>query len=134
MPQAIIGCDVIIKVDDDEVFGQRDAKISGNTNMINMSAKSDFPDPKFIPGWNEPSIVECDCLLSTGAGGGFAYWSNLAQARQRVTLAGELGVGDTFMCQAWLQKPELASPQDSEGTMTLRFQVDGPMIWTSGGA
>jgi hypothetical protein len=145
--KGIIGADVTIEVEGVVIAGQRDAKLSGSTDMIDITCKTDYPNKVVKPGWSGEDTIECDALLCAGSVGGLAYWYNLALAQEPVTVVLTLGDGngtvvtggapalggDTFTGEAYVQKPDMSAPQAGEGTMSLKFTISGGLTATSVG-
>jgi len=88
---AVIGADVIINGPLGAIFGQRGAKLSGSTDMIDMTVKEGFPNKSSRPGWNGVFTLECDCLLAHGDEG-YMYWFEQSQLRAPIDV--EIHIGD----------------------------------------
>ena len=139
---AVIGADVIINGPLGAIFGQRGAKLSGSTDMIDMTVKEGFPNKSSRPGWNGVFTIECDCLLAHGDEG-YMYWFEQSQLRAPIdveihigdggeVLEGEGGEGGVVgTCSAYVETPDLDAPQAGEGTMNLKFIIDGAITWAS---
>jgi predicted secreted protein len=133
MSEGVIGVNVVVSVGGTDVYGQRGAKLSMPMDMIDMTVKADFPWKKFQPGWIGPAVIECDCILCSSGTSGFAALLNAALARELVAVSITIGdTGEELSGNAYIMPPEFDAPQDKEGTMSVKLQVDGELVAESG--
>lgn len=130
----VIGATVIVTAPGGVVVGQRNVSIEGgDPEMIDVSDVHDFPDRKYVAGWNnEQTINLSDAVLISGEGG-FAYWTNLAANRTPLAMTITLGEsGDEGTCDCYLLTPTLNADMSGEATMSLSFRVTGGISWSQG--
>jgi hypothetical protein len=129
----VVGVDVIVKVGDVAILGQRGAKMSYPMDMIDLSVKADYPYKKGRPGWEGPITIDCDCLMEAGGPAGMAGLINTVQARTLVEVVVTIGEsGEELSGDAWMLQPEFDAPQGGEATMSCRLQIDGQLTATEG--
>lgn len=133
--EGLSGVDVIVKIGagPTAILGQRGAKTTYDTDMIDMSVKTDFPYKRNRPGWEGPVTIDCDGLLMAGGSGGIATLVNTIKARTLVAIEVTIGSsGEEFTGNAWMTNVEMDAPQDKEGTISCKLQVEGELIATEG--
>jgi hypothetical protein len=130
----VTGASVLIKFDNGTIVGQRDVKLGGGeTDMIDVSDVHAFPDRVFAAGWKSPQVLELpNCVLISGTGG-FATWTNLAEAGELGDIEITLGAsGDVGTGQAFVLAPTFDTSWEKDGTMSLKFQISGGLTWAEG--
>ena len=130
----VIGANVIVEAAGGVIVGQRNVTIEGgDPDMIDISDVHDFPDRKYVAGWNtEQTINLSDAVLVSGECG-FAYWSNLAAARTPLAMTITLGdSGDEATGDCYLLAPSMNADMSGEATMSLSFRVTGGLTWSQG--
>ena len=130
--EGVVGVDVLVKVGDVAILGQRGAKMTYTVDMVDVSTKADFPYKKSRPGW-EGAIIDCDCLMEAGGAAGMAGLVNTVQARTLVEVTVTIGEsGEELSGDAWMIDPNFDAPHTAEGTMSCRLQIDGQLTATEG--
>ncbi len=131
--EPVTGVDVIVKISDTEVLGQRNASLSYPTEMVDTTCKADYPNKRQQPGWLGPWSVKCDGLLYAGGTGGIA--DIIAKVQAKTLYEVEVTVGDSgekLVGNAYIVNPELNGPQTGEGTMSCELAGDGVLTPTQG--
>ena len=130
MADYVRSVDVIVKIGDVAILGQRGAKLTVSRETTDYTTKTDYPDKVLRASWNDASI-DCDGLLQTGSSGFVDIWDQM-MSETLVDIEFTIGDGDTKTGKAIMTGLDCDAPQDKEPTYTCKLEKSGEWTATSG--
>lgn len=130
MGETVRSVDILVKLGNDVILGQRGAKLSSTRETTDYTVKADYPNKVLMPSWESASI-DCDGLLEIGTGGFVDLWEQ-HMGEELVDIEFLIGdTGEKITGKAVLSGLDCDGPQDKEPTYTCKLDKSGAWVATS---